>query len=472
MKQLSIRWRLTLWYGVSTALLFAAFAIVLVFLMKKQVFARIDTGLHEEVREIGLEVALATSRSELTSAANARFAHHAYYEFLIIDANGDTVFASPDLETDIAADLFQRGKAETPRFFTREVTDLGVSRIARGDATSTFGTYSIFVLQPLRAVFDDLRTLQLTMIGLLPIGIVASLVVGHFLTARALSPVQEVVAAANAINISCLGRRIEVPNPSDEIGMLAGALNSLIDRLESAVSEIRRFTADASHEIRTPITTLRMEAESALQSSRNVDQYKKSLTVITEEAARLSRLTDQLLHLSRFDAGIMARPYDGVRLDALLTDVVDQLRPIASARGIELMLNVQGAGVIFGDDILLSQALYNVIENAIKYSSSNNDVEIRLRFDGSVAMVDVEDFGIGISEENKSQIFERFFRADSSRQSEGGAGLGLAIARSAVCAHNGTINVRSQLGVGTVITITLPVIECNSDAMILEFVSH
>jgi heavy metal sensor kinase len=453
---------LTLWYGASIAVLFTAFALFLVVLVKKQVFARIDAGLREEVREVSLEFELATNESELVTAATARFAHHAYFEFLVIDSQGETVFASPDLQSESTAALLRRANTVDARFFTLEIADLGPSRVARGEVESEFGRFSVFVMQPLQPIFADLRTLQLTMLGLLPIGILVSLAVGHFLTIRALSPVQKVVDAANAIDISCLNHRIEVVNSGDEIGKLASALNSLIDRLESAVSEIRRFTADASHEIRTPIATLRTEAESALQTSRTVDEYRDSLVIIAEEAARLSRLTDQLLHLSRYDAGIVLQIKDNVRLDALLLDVIDQLRPVAAARGIQLVLRSHDDGEVLGDDILLSQALYNVIENGIKYSPQGTDVAIALRVDEGLAAIEVDDSGIGISEEHTRRVFERFYRADHSQQAEAGAGLGLAIARSAIEAHQGTISLQSELGVGTTITITLPIIQSKS----------
>jgi signal transduction histidine kinase len=273
-----------------------------------------------------------------------------------------------------------------------------------------------------------------------------------------LKPVQQVVEAANAIDISRLDQRIQVSNPHDEIGQLAFALNSLIMRLEQAVIEIRRFTADASHEIRTPIATLRAEAEAALRCTRSPEEYVRFLEVIVDEAAKLSRLTDQLLQLSRYDAGISLSARDAVQLDALLHDVVDQLQQFASNRGIVLTCNTEASAEVSGDDVRLSQALFNVIENGIKYSLPGGRVDVRLHVEEKEVVIDVVDQGVGIAPGDTSKIFDRFYRCDPSRQSDGGGtGLGLSIAKTAITDHQGTIEVRSTLGVGSTFTVRLPV---------------
>ena len=185
---------------------------------------------------------------------------------------------------------------------------------------------------------------------------------------RALAPVKQIANVANSITIDRLDRRIEIANPNDEIGRLAATLNSLIARLERAVNEIQRFTADASHELRTPLAALLSEAESALRSPRSPEEYVETLAVIVEEATRLGRLADQLLNLSRQDAGILQYEHDSVRLDALLLDVADQLRPLAEKRNVRIACGEIQPCELQGDDIRLSQAFFNVLENAVKYT--------------------------------------------------------------------------------------------------------
>ncbi len=456
MMRLSIRWRLTLWYGIALAIMLCGFCLLLLLFMRQQMFARTDAGLQEEIKEIRVEIGLAESTTSFRTAAESRFTQHAFYEFLVSDAAGRVIFASSKLNS-LDKPISDSSPGSTQTAFTNvHIDHLGLYRIAQTSAESRLGVLNIQVMSPLAPLYADLSSLQWAMTGLLPLGILLALAVGHFLAERALAPVQKVVDVANSINITCLDRRIEVPHAHDEIGQLASALNSLIARLEQAVSEIRRFTADASHEIRTPIAALRAEAEMALRSPRSPEEYAQALEVVVDEAIRLGRLTDQLLHLSRHDAGITLNLHEPVQLDALLPDVVDQLQPLAKIRGIALHCESDLPAEVLGDDIRLSQVFFNVVENAIKYTPAGGSVAVRLRETGKEAVVDVEDSGIGISPQDLPRIFERFYRADPSRQSEGGAGLGLSIAKTVVAEHRGLIDVSSQPGAGTKVTIRLP----------------
>jgi signal transduction histidine kinase len=262
---------------------------------------------------------------------------------------------------------------------------------------------------------------------------------------------------ADAIDIFKLNHRIKVSNPNDELGQLAGTLNSLIARLERAVAEIQRFTADASHEIRTPLAALRSEAESTLRQPRTVEQYQQSLTTVVEEVTRLGRLADQLLSLSRHDAGLVHCRQEHLRVDALVLDVVEQLQPIAAAGQITLHTNSLIPCETIGDDLLIGRALFNVVENAIKYTLPGGDVKIQCSVVDSAIELTVTDTGIGIAQEHLPRIFDRFYRVDSSRSlASGGTGLGLAIARAAIETHEGRIDIMSDVGVGTTVTIQLP----------------
>lgn len=458
MTRLTIRWQLTLWYGLTFAVLLCGFCLILMVLMRQQVFARTDAGLREEVKEVTVEIGLSDSAASFASAASARFSQHDFYEFLVTDTAGRVIFASSDrfAPKTIAATINTRGAAVD--FETCELAELGPYRVARASTPSRFGSANVHVLRSLTPLYADLQSLQWVMVALLPIGGLLALAVGHFLAGRALAPVQHVVDVANAIDITGLDRRIPIVNPHDEIGRLSAALNSLIARLEQAVTEIRRFTADASHELRTPLAVLRAEAEATLRSDRSPEDYVRALTVIVEEATRLGRLADQLLQLSRHDAGITRCDHEPVPLDALLHDVSDQLQPWATERHVTLHCQIDADCEVLGDDVRLSQVFFNVVENAIKYSPGG-EVTIRLQHAGEWAVVEVEDSGTGIPESALPHVFDRFYRVDPARQHEsGGAGLGLSIAQSAVLAHRGTIELRSQLGIGTTVTIRLPAI--------------
>lgn len=457
MKHLSIRWRLTLWYAAALAVILTGFCLSLLLLTRQQLLARTDAALREELQELALEVQLAKSAAEFQEHLQARFFHHDIYDFLVSDDRRAVLFASAGLTTDQAASLVPADLNETWQFGTRDLVDHQDYRVARTAVDGPRGRVAVQAMTPLKPLHDEMQALQLLMLVLLPLSISVALCVGYFLAARALAPVEQIVRVAASITISDLDRRIEVLNPHDELGYLATTLNSLISRLERAVDEIQRFTADASHELRTPLAILRTEAEAALRKPRSQEEYERTLTVVVEEATRLGCLADQLLSLSRHDAGITECRQEPVCVDALLLDVVDKLEPFAEARGLVVTTKNLEACEVVGDDIRLSQAFFNIVDNAIKFTPDGGVIEITCRTEDRFAMIVVRDTGIGIPTEHLDRVFDRFYRVDSSRNSEtGGSGLGLAIARTAVLAHGGEIAIHSEQGVGTTVTIRLP----------------
>ncbi|WP_298867092.1 HAMP domain-containing sensor histidine kinase [uncultured Gimesia sp.] len=456
MRQLSIRWRLTLWYAFALALMLCVFSLVLFLLVWQQVLARTDTGLREELQEIGLEVELADSVTVFAAQASARFSQHEFYEFIVTDETSRIIFNSTGLKEPVVTSSRSTTKMPEEKLETRELKGLGPYRIASTTMSGSFGTLNVQVMTSLIPLYNDLHTLQWAVAFLLPVAVLLAIASGQFLAGRALRQVQQIVDATNAINITCLDHRIQVANPDDEIGKLAVALNSLINRLERAVYEIRRFTADASHEIRTPIAALRLEAESVLRSPRTPEEYAQTLAVVVEETTRLGKLADQLLNLSRHDAGIVPCNHDPVQLDALLRDVVDQLQPFANGCGVALNCEIETVCEVLGDDISLSQVFFNILDNAIKYTPRDGEVTARLSVSDHTAVIEIQDSGIGISADDLPHLFDRFYQADPSRQySGGGAGLGLSIARAAVLMHEGTIDIQSQLEQGTMVTVRL-----------------
>ena len=460
MKNLSIRWKLTLWYGSAVSVTLFAFGVILLVLTRQQLLNRTDAALREELRELALEVEITRSEADFQLSADKRFFRHDIYDFAVVRGNGDTVFLSSGLsDRSVAAILPDRFFSEI-RHETHDVPGLGLFRIAGLSCDSAFGRLTVLAVTSLKPLTGEMYALHLVMAILLPSAIASALAGGYFLANQALAPVNAIVEMANSVTINSLNRRVEVHNPRDEIGRLAATLNSLIERLELAVNEIKRFTADASHEIRTPLAALRMEAELALRADRSPEQYKSALQVVVNEATRLGRLADQLLSLSRLDSDMIECVRAPVQLDAMLQDVVEQLQPMASDQRVLL----KAAGIqpcqVHGDDVGLRQVVYNVVENALKYTNSGGTVTIQCTTLQGTVVCEVIDTGVGITDEHLPQIFNRFYRVDSSRHSEsGGAGLGLSIARTIVLAHGGTIEVCSRPHTGTTVSICLPRLE-------------
>ena len=248
-----------------------------------------------------------------------------------------------------------------------------------------------------------------------------------------------------------------VANPGDELGRLAATLNEMLDRLERSFAEMQRFTADAAHELRTPLAVIRNEAEVALRTPRSVEEYTRVLEGLLEEVVRLSELADQLLFLCRQDAGLNPPAHKNVPLDELLRAVTDTMRPVAEAKGLALILGDNPPCAVRGDANQLRRVFYNLLDNAAKYTATGGTVRVASHCVGGEVVVSVTDTGIGIAAEHLARVFDRFYRVDPSRAGEtGGAGLGLAICRAVVRGAGGTITATSAEGQGSIFEVRFP----------------
>jgi heavy metal sensor kinase len=264
-------------------------------------------------------------------------------------------------------------------------------------------------------------------------------------------------ARARQITAEHLEERLPVENPNDEFGQLAGVVNNALDRLERAFLTLRRFTADASHELRTPLTAIRSVGEVGLRERRTEAEYREMIGSILEETERLTTMADSLLTLSRADAGKAGLRPARVSLGDLALEVGADLAVLAEEKRQQLDVDVGTDVAVTADRPTLRQAVINLLDNAIKYSPEDAAIRIAVRSSGRDAVLEVIDGGPGIEPEHLPHVFERFYRADRSRsRAGGGAGLGLAIARWAVEANGGRIEVESEVPRGSVFRIVLP----------------
>jgi heavy metal sensor kinase len=302
------------------------------------------------------------------------------------------------------------------------------------------------------------RRFLLAMASVLPIALLLAGGGGWMLARRALKPVDRMTETARRISAEHLAGRLEETGAGDELDRLAQTLNAMLGRLDTSFKEMRQFTADASHELQTPLTILKGEVEVALRSRREPDEYQRILKSALEEIDKIAHLVEGLLLLARADAGVLRMDQRPVDLAQLLEEVYGQARILAEARSVDLTLGpVEGVSTQ-GDYTHLRRLLLNLVDNGIKYTPRGGKVAISLQSGEGWALLRVEDTGIGISPEEKGRIFQRFFRSEEARsRGEGGAGLGLCIARSIAEAHGGKIEVESTPGQGSTFTAFLPV---------------
>jgi len=295
------------------------------------------------------------------------------------------------------------------------------------------------------------------LLGLTPLALGGAAAGGWFLARRALTPVDAMVEAARKIEAEDLSRRLETTESHDELDRLAAVLNDMLVRLERSFTAVRHFSADAAHELRTPLTILKGEMEVALQSSRSEDEYRQILTSCLEEVDRLSALVQDLLFLARSDSDNVTGTDAPVELSAVFTEVTQPLRALAETAKVNITAPSSPPLWVNGNASMLFRVVFNLGENAIKYTPEGGTVELHLAQDGSIALLQIQDNGPGIPLEEQARIFDRFYRGDPAR-SRGGTGLGLAMVRSIVTLHKGEIAVESEVGKGTCFRVTLPLI--------------
>jgi heavy metal sensor kinase len=455
---MSLRWRITLWFGGSMAVILLGGGTMTYLLLRHQLFERIDGGLHEELADVLGEVQKGNDRETMLGWLDRRFGRHEGFDFQITDSAGKRVFANQRLgERRLPVPAGSASETEEV-FETFSVDQHGRYRTVTRHASGPDGPLLVQVARSLDVVDHELMEL---LAALAIAGSVAMIVTaggGYLLSRRVLAPVDRMTVAANEIDARQFGRRLEVVNRDDELGRLGQTLNRMLDRLERSFLEMQRFTADASHELRTPISVIRAEAEIALGKPLPETDKQELLSNILEECQRLTWITDQLLALCREDAGVTQSNFEPVDLAQLVREVSETMRPLAEAKDQKLGACANSHLLVRGDPVRLRHVVYNLVDNAIKYTPAGGAVNVSVTaVDHHVRLV-VQDTGIGIADEHLPRVFERFYRVDKSRSRvAGGAGLGLSIVQSIVSAHGGTVEITSRVGAGTRCAITMPI---------------
>lgn len=280
---------------------------------------------------------------------------------------------------------------------------------------------------------------------------------GGWLSRRAIAPIQQMSQTAEAIHSNTLSKRIDLKGFDTELAQLGTVLNSMFDRLNDSFEQQRRFVADASHEMRTPLSVILSSAELGLSRERDPKEYRMQLETCQRSAHRMHQLVESLLMLARLDGNQPNEPTASIDLSKLIDENIKWLEPIASERKVRLVVASQPC-FVNGHANLLNQLIANLVVNAIQYNQIGGDVRVELHCDSAWVHLNIEDTGIGIASHDIPHLFERFYRVDQARsRNTGGSGLGLAICHRIVALHGGTIEVESTIGAGSTFKVRLPI---------------
>ncbi len=301
-----------------------------------------------------------------------------------------------------------------------------------------------------------LQRFTFVLLAAAPILLIASAAAGYFISRKALVPVDRITASVQSISVSNLSERLPALKTGDELQRLTDTFNAVLTRLEGAVSHIGQFTGDASHELRGPITYMRMVSELAMREPAITEQSRKAFQDVVDESAKASLLLEDMLTLARADSGECDIPLEPSDLTAILSEVCGKIRPMALTRNHTFTMSMDHAGpsYVLANPSSLSRLIWILLDNAVKYTPSHGRIEVTLRHEQANAIVAIKDNGSGIREEEIPLIFQRFYRTDPSRGQVDGSGLGLAIAKWIADVHHTELTVSSALNCGTTFQVS------------------
>jgi heavy metal sensor kinase len=455
---------MTLWY-VFTFLISALVICTFLYLaLRYRLLKEVDQFLLDETKEMERVLSQEPEETYFLMRFEDEVMARKYYPyfFQILDQEGKTLHVSKEFREmryvandrvltnakngkETREEIYSPGRIGTFRIISTPVYKNGkLAEIIQ------LGTHLYFVKQNLAHFKNSILTV-------LPVILVLGTLGGWILARRSLSPIGYVASKARTITSENLSERLQSRGTDDEMDDLIHTINGMIARLETSFKRMAEFTADASHELKTPICAMRGEAEVLLSKGRTAEEYQEGLAHFIEEFDHLNQMINDLILLSKFDATQVELKMAPLRLDLLIRDICNLFQILAEQKGISLDIDAAEEVAVIGDKVRLQQLFTNLIDNAIKYTFKGS-IHVTLENNKEDILVKVQDTGIGISQEEQEKIFKRFYRVDKSRSKEtGGVGLGLNIAEWIAQAHHGRIEVNSELNKGSTFTVYFPI---------------
>jgi len=467
----SLRFRLTLWSCLILAVLLTTVGAVVYQIVRYRLIYHHDQELEETAGRVQKILSEQEDCANLDKGQIARL--NLLGHLVLFHEMGDTghvFYRSPDSSAwPIPEDLKIPAPSapEQGRFELVEKNDQPYRIFTKPYQSNAGRKGLIRVIERLGDIREPLEGLRKSLLLMVPLTVFLLGWVGYFLVGRALSPVDHITRMAQEIGGGDFHRRLPDPGVRDEIGRLVETLNHMIQRLEGSYETMKKFTADASHELRSPLANMRTAIDVALSKSRTAGEYRETLASVGEEVDRLRGIAEDLLLLARADAQSIKLEKETVVLETMVLETVESFRAAALKKGIHLKMAGEAKTRVMGDERWLRQMIANLVDNAVKYSAvspqrKTKRVTVGVQKNGVQAVLTVEDQGPGVLEKHLERIFDRFYRVDEARSQEAsvsGHGLGLAIAAWIASVHGGSIRAENVKPNGLKITVNIPTAE-------------
>ncbi len=454
---LPIRLRLTAWYFAVLAVVLSAFGVSAYLEMRHSIHRTVDEELQARAEGVHQLIERDVQRGRQADLPDGLREHTELRAggalLQVSDEQGNWIYRSKVMSD---YGVPRPGTLPTrPVDYLRNVVPLRVWSQKVSVGGENYLIQSAFEMDDFYEALDHFALLLFISIPTLLLFAAAG---GYWISTRALAPVDQITQTARTISAQNLSSRLEVPHTGDELQRLSETLNGMLGRLESAFKKITQFTADASHELRTPVAVMRTRAELSLRKARSAEEYREVIAEVLQELEKTSTLIEQLMFLARADSGAETLRFAATNVAEVLREACHQGSALAEAKQIVFQEEISAESMwIQGDASSLRRLFLILIDNAVKYTPANGQVEVSLRRNDGFAVAEVSDTGIGIAESDLPNVFERFYRADKARSREsGGVGLGLSIGRWITEVHSGTIEVHSAPGRGSIFQIRLP----------------
>lgn len=463
MNQFPIRVRLTAWYTIALGIAMLVLALTMYSAMRRAIVVAADGELRSRLEAIAPFIDSRLHGKHATELPHEFETHLSGVQpggelLQVADSQRLWVYQSDSiLPYHLPMPLIQH--LNEPRFET--VTASGTSLRIVSEMIQVDGVeYNVELAQNIGDYYGLLNRFALLAAWFFPGVLLLSSAGGYWLCRKALSPVDEIAKRARTISAHNLNMRLSIPKTRDELQRLSETLNDMMARLDTAFKRIAQFTADASHELRTPIALIRTTSELALRNPESLEHCVKALQRINLNAERSTHLIATLMELARADSGAQGLNISSTSLSEAITDACDQMEVCARVKQITFTRTILGEVFVYGDPEALRRLFLVLIDNAVKYTPSGGSISVLVSRSGNQVVCVVSDSGVGIPSHAMPHIFERFYRVDQARSREsGGAGLGLAIARWIADAHRASIEVESTVGHGSMFRVSMTILE-------------